>query len=78
MMRRGCSWCVLGYRVSTHSEPLHQNASRIRANVGFAELSTNLSGELTQTAVPVLLEILSDIPFIECANNLTWDGAFYV
>jgi hypothetical protein len=34
----------------------------------------NLAKPLIPTAIPVLLEILSDIPFIECANDLTWDG----
>jgi hypothetical protein len=51
-----------------------QSASRVRANIGFGELSTGLPGSLISTSISLLLDILNDIPYVECADNLTWDG----
>ena len=51
-----------------------QSASRARCNIGFAELSVNISTSLLQTTLPVLLDILRDIPYIDFDMNLTWDG----
>ncbi|KZV73387.1 atypical/PIKK/PI4K protein kinase [Peniophora sp. CONT] len=55
------------------TEKVLMPASRVRANIGFAELSVNMNKNLVSSAIPVLLDILRDIPFIECANNLSWD-----
>ncbi|KAH9998087.1 hypothetical protein BJV74DRAFT_768054 [Russula compacta] len=49
------------------------SASRARCNIGFAELSVNISATLLPTTVPVLLDILRDIPYIDFDMNLTWD-----
>ncbi|KAI0256980.1 atypical/PIKK/PI4K protein kinase [Lactifluus subvellereus] len=49
------------------------SASRARCNIGFAELSVNLSTTLLSSTVPVLLDILRDIPYIDFDRNLTWD-----
>ncbi|KAI9508312.1 hypothetical protein F5148DRAFT_1275830 [Russula earlei] len=49
------------------------SASRARCNIGFAELSVNISAALLQDTVPVLLDILRDIPYIDFDMNLTWD-----
>ncbi|THH17523.1 hypothetical protein EW146_g3305 [Bondarzewia mesenterica] len=48
-------------------------ASKVRCNIGFGELAVNLSEPLLASAVPVLLDILRDIPYIEFDQNLTWD-----
>ena len=45
----------------------------MRANIGFAELAVNMNRNLVPSVIPVLLDILRDIPLIECANNLSWD-----
>ena len=34
----------------------------------------NISSTLLPTTVPVLLDILRDIPYIDFDMNLTWDG----
>jgi len=34
----------------------------------------NISTTLLPTTVPVLLDILRDIPYIDFDTNLTWDG----
>jgi hypothetical protein len=34
----------------------------------------NISTTLLPTTVPVLLDILRDIPYIDFDMNLTWDG----
>jgi hypothetical protein len=51
-----------------------QSASRARCNIGFSELSVNMSSSLLHSTVPVLLDVLRDIPYIEFDMNLTWDG----
>lgn len=32
-----------------------------------------MNRKLVSSAIPVLLDILRDIPFVQCANNLSWD-----
>ncbi|KAI0273304.1 atypical/PIKK/PI4K protein kinase [Gloeopeniophorella convolvens] len=54
-------------------QKVYMSASRARCNIGFAELSVNLSVDLLQSTVPVLLDILRDIPYIDFDINLTWD-----
>lgn len=51
-----------------------QSASRARCNIGFSELSVNMSPALLHSTVPVLLDVLRDIPYIDFDMNLTWDG----
>jgi len=51
-----------------------QSASRARCNIGFSELSVNMSPPLLHSTVPVLLDVLRDIPYIDFDMNLTWDG----
>jgi phosphatidylinositol 4-kinase len=51
-----------------------QSASRARCNIGFSELSVNMSPSLLHSTVPVLLDVLRDIPYIDFDMNLTWDG----
>ncbi|KAI0275884.1 atypical/PIKK/PI4K protein kinase [Russula aff. rugulosa BPL654] len=52
---------------------LEQRVFMARCNIGFAELSVNISSTLLPTTVPVLLDILRDIPYIDFDMNLTWD-----
>lgn len=73
---RGCSWWVSLICVSANLYRRVQSASRARCNIGFAELSVNISSTLLPTTVPVLLDILRDIPYIDFDMNLTWDGEF--
>ena len=49
-------------------------ASRVRCNIGFGELAVNLPEALLGSAVPVLLDILRDIPYFDFDRNLAWDG----
>ncbi|KAH8995365.1 hypothetical protein EDB92DRAFT_1794754, partial [Lactarius akahatsu] len=49
------------------------SASRARCNIGFSELSVNMSPSLLHSTVPVLLDVLRDIPYIDFDMNLTWD-----
>ncbi|TFY82561.1 hypothetical protein EWM64_g1445, partial [Hericium alpestre] len=49
------------------------SASRVRCNVAFGELAISLPDALVPSAVPVLLDILRDIPFIDFDDDLTWD-----
>ncbi|KAI0293064.1 hypothetical protein BC826DRAFT_1143219, partial [Russula brevipes] len=58
------------------TDRVFMSASRARCNIGFAELSVNTSATLLPTTVPVLLDILRDIPYIDFDINLTWDGEF--
>jgi phosphatidylinositol 4-kinase len=51
-----------------------QSASSARCNIGFSELSVNMSTTLLHSTVPVLLDVLRDIPYIDFDMNLTWDG----
>ncbi|KAA1469432.1 atypical/PIKK/PI4K protein kinase [Dentipellis sp. KUC8613] len=48
-------------------------ASRVRCNVAFGELAVNLPDSLVASAVPALLDILRDIPYIDFDRDLTWD-----
>ncbi|KAH8099528.1 atypical/PIKK/PI4K protein kinase [Cristinia sonorae] len=47
--------------------------SRIHCNIGFAELSVNLPDAHVEATVPVLVDILRDIPYIDFDRCFTWD-----
>ncbi|TCD70919.1 phosphatidylinositol-4- kinase [Steccherinum ochraceum] len=48
--------------------------SRIHCNIGFAELAVNLPHAHVEATVPVLVDILRDIPYIDFDRCFTWDG----
>jgi phosphatidylinositol 4-kinase len=56
-----------------------QPASRIQCNVAFGELVANFSdsyiSDSIDTVVPVLVDMLGDIPFLRFEKTLAWDGA---
>ncbi|KAI0046132.1 atypical/PIKK/PI4K protein kinase [Auriscalpium vulgare] len=64
---------VNGDAKSVIEQRVFMPASRVRCNIGFAELAINFPDTLVSSAVPVLLDILRDIPYIEFDPNLTWD-----
>ncbi|CCM00003.1 uncharacterized protein FIBRA_02028 [Fibroporia radiculosa] len=47
--------------------------SRIQCNIGFAELAVNLSDAHVDQTVPILVDILRDIPYIDFDQCLFWD-----
>ena len=51
-----------------------QPTSRVHCNIGFAELAVNMPDTLVDETVPVLIEILRDVPYIDFDRCLAWDG----
>ncbi|KAG8826070.1 phosphatidylinositol-4- kinase [Serendipita sp. 401] len=47
-------------------------ASRVQCHIAFGELAQNLPQDHLASAVPVLLDILRDIPFIDFDPSLNW------
>ncbi|THH29581.1 hypothetical protein EUX98_g4604 [Antrodiella citrinella] len=47
--------------------------SRVHCNIGFAELAVNLPDAHVDATVPVLIDILRDIPYIDFDRCFTWD-----
>ncbi|OSD08514.1 atypical/PIKK/PI4K protein kinase [Trametes coccinea BRFM310] len=47
--------------------------SRVQCNIGFAELAVNLPHAHVNDTVPVLIDILRDIPYIDFDQCLSWD-----
>ncbi|KAL1947994.1 hypothetical protein VTO73DRAFT_13718 [Trametes versicolor] len=47
--------------------------SRVQCNIGFAELAVNLPHAHVNATVPVLIEILFDVPYIDFDRCLSWD-----
>ncbi|KDQ11709.1 hypothetical protein BOTBODRAFT_147082 [Botryobasidium botryosum FD-172 SS1] len=48
------------------------SATRIRCNIAFGELATNLPESHVDDSVAVLMDILRDIPYIDFDPNLAW------
>lgn len=63
---------LLCKRFSAHSS---QSYSRVQCNIGFAELAVSLPHAHVDETVPVLVDILRDIPYIDFDRCLAWDGA---
>jgi phosphatidylinositol 4-kinase A len=55
-----------------------QSTSRIQCNIGFAELAVSLSDEYIATTIPVLIDMLRDIPYIGFDKCMAWDGKLFV
>ncbi len=55
-----------------------QSNSRIHCNIGFAELAVNLPDTHVDETVPVLVDILRDIPYIDFDRCLAWDGTLFI
>ncbi|CDO73608.1 hypothetical protein BN946_scf185014.g78 [Trametes cinnabarina] len=47
--------------------------SRVQCNIGFAELAVNLPHAHVNDTVPVLIDILRDVPYIDFDQCLSWD-----
>ncbi|KAH9852668.1 atypical/PIKK/PI4K protein kinase [Lenzites betulinus] len=47
--------------------------SRVQCNIGFAELAVNLPHAHVNDTVPVLVDILRDVPYIDFDRCLSWD-----
>ena len=46
----------------------------MHCNIGFAELAVNMPNPLLDETVPVLIDILRDVPYIDFDRCLAWDG----
>ena len=46
----------------------------MQCNIGFAELAVNLPDVHVEITVPVLVEMLTDIPHIDFDKTLSWEG----
>ncbi|KZT27321.1 atypical/PIKK/PI4K protein kinase [Neolentinus lepideus HHB14362 ss-1] len=58
---------------ATRAERVFMPDSRVYCNIGFAEISVHLSETLADSAIPILGDILRDVPFIEYDQCLSWD-----
>jgi hypothetical protein len=69
-------WCVvLISPTSLHfSHNIQQPASRIRCHIGFAELAMSLPDSHVASTIPVLVDILRDVPLIDFDESLSWEG----
>ncbi|OBZ65790.1 hypothetical protein A0H81_14348 [Grifola frondosa] len=47
--------------------------SRVQCNIGFAELAVNLPDAHVSDSLPVLVDILRDVPYIEFDQCLAWE-----
>ncbi|GBE82149.1 Phosphatidylinositol 4-kinase stt4 [Sparassis crispa] len=47
--------------------------SRIQCNVGFAELAVNLPNSHVNETIPVLVDILRDVPYVDFDQCLAWE-----
>ncbi|KAI0647399.1 atypical/PIKK/PI4K protein kinase [Trametes meyenii] len=47
--------------------------SRVQCNIGFAELAVNLPNAHVSETVPVLIDILRDVPYIDFDQCMSWD-----
>ncbi|KAI0818966.1 atypical/PIKK/PI4K protein kinase [Irpex lacteus] len=55
------------------NERVFMSYSRVQCNIGFAELAVNLPNAHVAETVPVLIDILRDIPHIDFDKCLAWD-----
>lgn len=55
-----------------------QSNSRVHCNIGFAELAINMPDSHVEDTVPVLIDILRDVPYIDFDRCLAWDGKWLV
>ena len=55
-----------------------QSAATVQCNIGFAELAVNLSDEHSANTIPVLIDILKDVPHIDFDSSLAWEGNYWV
>ena len=75
--RNGYLWYVFVSscgNISTHT--IRESYSRAQCNIGFAELAVSLPNSHVNETVPVLVDILRDIPYIDFDRCLAWDGAY--
>ncbi|KAL5511303.1 STT4 [Sanghuangporus vaninii] len=54
------------------SERIFMTVSKVSCHVGFAQLATNLPTSQIDSTVPVLLEILREIPIMDFDRTLLW------
>ena len=46
----------------------------IQCNIGFAELAVNMPEAHVEQTIPVLVDILRDVPYIDFDQCLFWEG----
>ncbi|TBU65484.1 atypical/PIKK/PI4K protein kinase [Dichomitus squalens] len=54
-------------------ERVFMSNSRVQCNIGFAELAINMPHSHVKDTVPVLVDILRDVPYIDFDRCLSWD-----
>ena len=54
-----------------------QPASRANCHIGFAQVAASLPEPHVESVVPVLIEVLRDIPRMDFDQCLVWDGMFH-
>jgi phosphatidylinositol 4-kinase len=55
-----------------------QPASRANCHVGFAQVAAKIPESQVASVVPVLIDILRDVPRMEFDQCLVWDGERFV
>jgi phosphatidylinositol 4-kinase A len=55
------------------TKPL-QSSARVHCHIAFAELAQNLPSGHLESAIPVLLDMLRDFPYIDFDSSLNWSG----
>lgn len=55
---------------------VYMTASRVHCNIAFGELAHNLPPSYAANSVTVLVDILTDIPYIDFEPSLAWEGTF--
>jgi hypothetical protein len=73
-MEHGCTWCALWRLLDCSFLKAGQPASRVRCHIGFGELAMNLPDSHVASTVPVLVDILRDVPLIDFDESLSWEG----
>lgn len=66
----------LGHFHAALSPNTLQSNSRVQCNIGFAELAISMPHSHVDDIVPVLVDILGDVPYIDFDRCLSWDGTF--
>ena len=46
----------------------------MQCNIGFAELAVNMPDSLVEDTMPVLIDVLRDVPHIDFDRCMAWDG----
>ena len=51
-----------------------QSASKVHCHIAYGQLAVNLPAGHLESAIPVLIDILRDIPHVQFEPSLNWTG----